>query len=208
MPRRVGVGATREPHIVGVVRVRGETFLAVDDPRVAVARGARRQRGEVGARARLGCSRWKPAVRPRKIFGKNSARCASLPPLHQHWADGVHRNQRQRRTRAPGFIPKNKLLKMPAPLAAVLPSASRCRANRRAPMCCIASRNGGAAERVPLRVEPRAQVALRKKRAVVTAKLGTQRLLFGGESMCMGVRLLALTERKAWRSARAMSSTR
>ena len=52
--RGVGIGARREPDVVGVLRVRREDLLAVDDVVVAVADGARLERGEVGAGAGLG----------------------------------------------------------------------------------------------------------------------------------------------------------
>ena len=49
----VGVGAREQHAEVGEVRPRGPHLLAGDDPLVAVALGPRRERREVGARARL-----------------------------------------------------------------------------------------------------------------------------------------------------------
>jgi hypothetical protein len=52
--RRVGIGATGEPDVVGVVRAAGEDLGAVHGVVVAVTHGARPQRREVGAGFRLG----------------------------------------------------------------------------------------------------------------------------------------------------------
>ena len=51
--RRVGIGAREQHAEVGAVRPRGPHLLPVDDPAVAVALGACRERREVGARARF-----------------------------------------------------------------------------------------------------------------------------------------------------------
>ena len=50
---RIGIGADQRKHRVGSVRGRGPDLLSVDDEIVAVAHGARGQRGEIGAGARL-----------------------------------------------------------------------------------------------------------------------------------------------------------
>src|SRR6185437_5470310 len=60
------VGADQREHAVGVVRMRGPDLGAVDDVIVAVAHRAGLQRGEVGARARLGI-----ALAPVILAGKN-----------------------------------------------------------------------------------------------------------------------------------------
>ena len=51
--RGLGIGADREPDVVGVLGEAGEHLLAVDDVVVAVAHGARPQRRQVGPGARL-----------------------------------------------------------------------------------------------------------------------------------------------------------
>ena len=58
--RRVGAHQAEDP--VGVLRERRPGLLPVDDVVVAVAHGARLQRGEVGARARLGKALAPPVV--------------------------------------------------------------------------------------------------------------------------------------------------
>ena len=52
MLRRVGVGAGREPDVVGELGLAREQLAAVDHPRVAVPHRARAQRGQIGARLR------------------------------------------------------------------------------------------------------------------------------------------------------------
>ena len=59
-------GAHQREHAVGVMRMRGPDLGAVDDVVVAVAHRARLQRGEVGARARLGI-----ALAPIVLAGEN-----------------------------------------------------------------------------------------------------------------------------------------
>src|SRR5437773_3544923 len=58
---RLGAGQGEPP--VGLARARGPDLLAVDDPRVALEHGARAERGQVAARARLAVA-LAPAERP------------------------------------------------------------------------------------------------------------------------------------------------
>ena len=66
--RRLGIGAHEAEHPVGVLRARRPDLLPVDDELVAVELGARPERRQVGARARLGV-----ALTPDLLGGRGSS---------------------------------------------------------------------------------------------------------------------------------------
>jgi hypothetical protein len=66
---RVGLGAEQAEHVVRLVRTRGPDLVAVDHPLVADELGARRERREVAARARLAV-----ALAPDVLAGERAAR--------------------------------------------------------------------------------------------------------------------------------------
>ncbi len=73
------VGAHQAEDQVGVLRQRRPGLLAVDDVVVAVALGRGLERGEVGARARLGEALAPPIVDIARCAADNRFFCASLP---------------------------------------------------------------------------------------------------------------------------------
>ena len=105
-----------EPDVVGAVGAAGEDLGAVHHEDVAFAHGARLERGEVGARAGLGV-----ADREVDLAAQDSRQEALLLRLaaarDQGGADGVERDEGQRRAGAPGLLEPDLLLDRRAPLA-------------------------------------------------------------------------------------------
>src|SRR3989442_1146087 len=124
-PSNVRLGADQGEHPVGLARARGPDLLAVDDPRVALEHGARAERGQVAARARLAVA-LAPADRP-----EQGARDEAFPlhlgavleegryeharPLAHHLVGGARaaellgddgRLERAGRLRAPAVAPR------------------------------------------------------------------------------------------------------
>ena len=114
-----GVGAHREPDVVGLVAAGGPHLLAVDDVVVAVPPGGRAQRGEVGAGVRLG-------VADREVH------VALQDPLEEHVllllgavadqrrADGLQRDRRQVHVGVLRLVGEDRLLDLAEPVTAVL----------------------------------------------------------------------------------------
>ena len=113
------VGAAGEPDVVGLVGAGGEDLAAVDDPLVAVEHRRRAQRGEVGARARLGVS-----DREVELAGEHPGQVLRLllrrAEPHERRAHGGHRDERERRTAALDLVEHDVLLDRRPALAAVL----------------------------------------------------------------------------------------
>ena len=82
---RVGLGAEQAEHHVGLVGLAGPDLLAGDDPLVAHQLGARLQRGEVAAGARLAV-----ALAPGQLPAERRARCtrAAAPRCRTREASG------------------------------------------------------------------------------------------------------------------------
>ncbi len=176
--RRVGIGARREPDPVGVVGVGGVALLPVDHVLVAVAHGARRERGEIGARAGLGVAHAEEQLALHDA-GQQLRLLLRRSVLHQRRSDRVDGDDRERRARAIGLVPEDELLDRRAALAAVL-------ARPADPQPAVLAHppdhfaEDGSAHLFPLGIEGRAQLG-REELAVVAADLLAQPLLLGRE---------------------------
>ena len=186
--RRVGIGARGEPDVVGVVGVGREDLLAVDHVVVAVADGARRERGEVGAGAGLGVADAEVELALQDAGQQLRLLLRAVPNCMMRRADRVDRDDRQRRARAVGLVPEDELLERPCGPGRRTPSASRCRASRRAPMRPTTSRKTGP----PISSHSASSAARSsgvKSVAVVAADLaGGARCCSGVKSRCIGPR--------------------
>ena len=116
---RVGVGADREPDVVGLVAAGGPQLLAVDDVVVAVPPGRGAQRREVGAGVRLGV-----ADREVHVAGQDPLEeqvlllLAAVPD--QRRADGLQRDGGQVHVGVLRLVGEDRLLDLAEPVAAVL----------------------------------------------------------------------------------------
>ena len=115
----VGVGAHRQPDVVGQVGAAREDLGPVDDVLVAVAHGPGLQRGQVGARLGLGVADGEV-----DLAGQDAGEEERLLLLgavaHDRRADGVDRHERERRARPPGLVEEDELVGGGPALAAVL----------------------------------------------------------------------------------------
>ncbi len=91
----VGVGPGGQPDVVGLVGAAGEDLVAVDDPLVTVEHGPGAQRGEVGARTRLGVADGEV-----DLAGQDAREEEALllvgAEAHEHGTDGVEGHERER----------------------------------------------------------------------------------------------------------------
>ena len=117
--REVGIGAHREPHVVGLLDRAREELLAIDDVLVAIASSARLQRGEVGACARLGISDREVQLAPEDAR-EHGALLLIGTERHERRSDTVQREQRQRHAGPVRLLDEDHLVDRTAGLAAVL----------------------------------------------------------------------------------------
>ena len=115
----VGVGAHREPAVVGVRGERGPHLLAVDDVLVTVANGPGLQRGQVGAGLRLGVADAEVQVAGEDL-GQEEVLLLVRAELHDRRAHGVDREHGHRGAHPHGLVEEDELLDLAAALAAVL----------------------------------------------------------------------------------------
>jgi hypothetical protein len=116
---RLGIGAAREPDVVGVGGEAREDLLPVDDPLVAVEDGARLERRQVGARVGLGV-----ADREVDLAAQDSRQEELLllvrPVLHDRRRDGVDGEHGHRRAGPHRLVEEDVLLDRRHAAAAVL----------------------------------------------------------------------------------------
>ena len=174
MLRCVGIGANREPDVVGLVGAAGEDLAAVDDVLVSVAYRPRSQRGEVGARLRLRIA--DRAVQLAPEDGGQEARplvVGSEP--HDRRPDRVHGDERERRTRPLHLVEEDELVGGRPALSAVL-----LRPAHAEPAVGPHLRNEGAEQRAPLSGDAERGAHLIGQQLVeIRAQLLAQRLLLG-----------------------------
>ena len=117
--RRIGIGAHRQPEVVGLVAAGGPHLLAVDDVVVAVLAGGGAQRGQVGAGVGLGV-----ADREVHVAGQDPLEEQVLLLLgavaDQGRADGLQGHRRQVYVGPLGLVGEDRLLDLAEPVAAVL----------------------------------------------------------------------------------------
>src|SRR5581483_2371799 len=117
--RGIGVRPRGKPDVVVELRLAGEELAPVDDPMIAVADGARPERGEVRARRRLGV-----ADREVTLAAEDGRKVLRLllraAVLHDRGGDGIDRQHRQHDAGARRLVEEDELLDRGAPLAAVL----------------------------------------------------------------------------------------
>ena len=138
----LGIGAHEAEHPVGELRVRRPHLLAVDDELVADELGARLERRQVGAGARLGV-----ALAPDLVGGEDLRQIAPALLLgavrDQRRADHLHAHHadQPRRARPHHLLVDDRLAHDVGALAAVLASASPWRRSRpRRPCAATPSR--------------------------------------------------------------------
>jgi hypothetical protein len=107
------------PDVIGVVRQAGEDLAAVDHVVVAVALGAGLERGQVGARVGL-----RVADREVALAGQDARQVLGLlgfaAEAHQRGADGVERQEGQRKAGRLHLVGEQELIEDRPRLAAVL----------------------------------------------------------------------------------------
>ena len=174
----LAVGARGEPDVVRVLAVGRVDLLAVDHPLVAVAHRGGLQAREVGAGGRLGVADADQELAVRDLR-EDLGLLRLAAPLHQHRADGVHGDQRERCARAPGLLPEDELVDVAATLAAVLLRPAE------GEPAVLAHLPEGFAERRPTELVPLVVQRLpqfrREHRRVVVPQLLAEGGLFGGE---------------------------
>src|SRR3989454_807867 len=116
---RVGIGACGEPDVIGELGLAGEELGAVHDPRVAVAHGARAERGQIGAGGRLGVTDREVALAAQD-GGQEARLLRPRPVLHDGRGDGVDGERREHDPGARRLVEEDELLDRRAALAAVL----------------------------------------------------------------------------------------
>ena len=115
----VGIGARREPDVVGVRRAAGEHLLAVDDVVVAVAHCGGAQRRQIASRRRLG-------VADRELDGAVQDRGQELlllllgAALRERRPDGVERDERDGRVHPLRLLEEDELLERGEAPSAIL----------------------------------------------------------------------------------------
>ena len=114
-----GVGARREPDVVGVRRAAGEHLLAVDDVVVAVAHGGGAQRRQIGARRRLGVAdrELDVAVQDR---GQELLLLLLGAAMRERRPDGVEGDERDRRVHPLRLVEEDELLERGKAPSAIL----------------------------------------------------------------------------------------
>ncbi len=116
---RVGIGARREPDVIGELGLAGEELGAVHDPRVAVAHGARAERSQIRARRRLRVADREVALAAQDR-GQEARLLRRRPVLHDGLGDGVDGERRQHDPGARRLVEEDELLDRRPALPAVL----------------------------------------------------------------------------------------
>src|SRR5437899_198146 len=116
---RLGIGARREPDVIGELSLAGEELGAVHDPRVAVAHGARAERSQIRARRRLRVADRKVALAAQDR-GQEARLLRRRPVLHDGRGDGVDGERREHDPGARRLVEEDELLDRGAALPAVL----------------------------------------------------------------------------------------
>src|ERR1039457_4499302 len=117
---RVVIGAHQQENVIGELRRRSPDLLPINDEVVTFFDRASLQRGEIGARARLGIT-----LAPDLIARDDLRKIAFLlflgAPVNQGGAEqaGAHSNWRKRRAGAREFLVVNEILENAGAAAAV-----------------------------------------------------------------------------------------
>jgi hypothetical protein len=119
MPLCLGIGATREPDVVGVGGEAREDLLPVDHPLVAVEHGARLEGGQVGARVGLGVADREVDLAAQDLREEEPLLLVR-PELHDRRRDGVDGEHRDGRARPHRLVEEDELLDGRHAAAAVL----------------------------------------------------------------------------------------
>ncbi|AFP42179.1 hypothetical protein MSMEI_5745 [Mycolicibacterium smegmatis MC2 155] len=176
----LGVGADREPHVVGVGDQAGPHLLAIDHVVVAVTHRGGAQRRQVGARARLGVAD-REVQFTRGDLGQEELLLFLCAERHDRRRDAVDGQKRHRRARDRGLVGEDQPVHGRAGLTAELLGP----AEREPPV--LAHLRDGLAVDVPAahlafgRAE-RLHPLRRHQLGEVRAQFATQLLLLGGVS--------------------------
>jgi hypothetical protein len=172
----VRIGPCGEPDVVGVIGKARPQLLAVDDPVVAVANGARLERREVGAGVGFGV-----ADREQHFATQDARQKITLlrfaAVLLNRRPDGADGEEREGEPGALGLFGEDVLLDGRSPLAAVLRGPADAEPAVAAELLQRTAKQGSAAfAALHLAFELR-----RHQPRKVVAKLGAQRLLLVGQ---------------------------